>query len=109
MLLDLRPGGKYNFELVPIVQNQSSFNIQGIYQTVKNPEELAFTLNYVGLPGQIGESLVTIRLKPTDGGGTEMLFKQEFTLAPANMESRTQAWEMMFDRMSGVLEVGKEG
>ena len=56
-LVDLRPGGKYVLELVPTSKNGLPFNIEGVYQNIKNPDKLVFTLNYVGLPGQAGHRL----------------------------------------------------
>ncbi len=97
--VDLRPGGGYILELVPTSENGRPFNIEGVYRRIDNPNELIFTLNYVGLPGQVGESLVTIRLRSIAGSRTEMLFKQEFAETPPNMASRSHAWEVMFERM----------
>jgi len=97
-LVELNQGGRYVFELE--AESGPGFTIEGVYKEIDRPHKLVFTLNYVGLPhGQVGESLVTMQLSPLDGGQTELLFKQEFEVAPPGMEDRTKAWEAMFDRM----------
>ena len=62
-IVDLRPGGRYVFELAPISDQGASFTIEGEYQETNAPMVLSFTLNYVGLPNPVGESVVSIRLK----------------------------------------------
>ena len=97
--VDLWPGGRYVFELTPTSEQGVSFTIEGEYRETNAPFVLTFTLNYVGLPNPVGESLVSIRLSPITKNRTELLLKQEFSETPANIETRTQAWEAMLDRM----------
>jgi len=98
-IVDLRPGGRYVFELAPTSEEGVSFTIEGEYQQTNAPFFLSFTLNYVGLPNPVGESVVSIRLIIISKTRTELLLKQEFSETPANLETRTQAWEAMLDRM----------
>ena len=100
--VDLKKGGKYIFYLER--DGGGGFNIEGVYHEIDPPQVLIFTLNYVGTTmSRLGESLITVRLSTLENGGTQMSFRQEFTLEPKDMEGRTKAWETMFERMNDLL------
>lgn len=100
--VDLQVGGKYIFHLEH--DGGGGFNIEGIYRRIDPPGELVFTLNYVGTKmSRLGESLITLRLSALEPGRTRLMFRQEFTLKPENMEGRTKAWEAMFEKMNELL------
>lgn len=98
--IDLRVDGEYTIHL----QNEkANFRIKGQYLDIKKPSSLKFTLYYDGLPSTIPQSVVTVTF--TSSGSTSTIsLLQEFESQPANMESRTESWELMLGKLAAILE-----
>ena len=95
---DVRVGGQYRIEL--LFAKGGGFDVVGNYEVLQAPHLLAFTFRYEGLPNPAPDSLITIRLEETGSEQTTVSFTQAFEQEPANMESRTLAWNYMFDKLA---------
>ena len=97
---DVRVGGRYSIELN--FEAGGGFKVVGQYEVLQSPHLLAFTFQYEGLPNPAPNSLVTIRLQETSSEQTVVSFTQAFELEPDNMQSRTVAWNYMFDLLGAL-------
>ena len=57
--LDLRPGGRYHFEMT--AKNGEQFQVSGTYREIHPPERLVFTWRWQGWGKEQEDSLVTIQ------------------------------------------------
>ena len=96
--VDVRPGGR--FSVVFRLLNSDEHNPTGIYREVVPERKLVFTWD---LPGE-RESLVTILLKPIDGG-TELTLHHEHLPDEAKRQSHEQGWRGLLDKLPLFLGV----
>ncbi len=82
----------------------NSFSIVGEYIKLQPPEIIEFSYRYSGLDPSPPDSMVQIRFHSL-GASTEMNFVQEFEIVPEDMVSRKNAWDSMFQVLSGLLSV----
>lgn len=87
--MDARPGGNWR-----IIQNDSAGNgyaFHGLYHTVLEPERLAFTFEFEGMPGHV--SLESLKFEELPGGKTKV--------------TDTTVFQTLEDR-NGMVEAGME-
>jgi uncharacterized protein YndB with AHSA1/START domain len=87
--LDVRPGGTYLIEVVG-PEDHLTYRMQGTYREIVPRERLSFTWWYDR--ADFDPSLVTIELRATGDGGTELTLTH--ALLPERMrEPHRQGWE----------------
>lgn len=98
VVTDFRIGGNYSIELQK--EDNNNFFVEGEYIEINEPDNLAFTLQYVGLPTSPPESIVKINLEETAVNEVLLTLTQSFTIIPLDMEKRTVAWEFMLQNLA---------
>jgi len=95
---DPRLGGAYRIAMEGPSPNDPSvfrvFEVTGVYTAFEPGKLLAFTWN--AFPGE--ESLVTVALKPVEGG-TELLLTHERFLTETSRDNHNQGWTTCLDSM----------
>lgn len=99
---DLRPGGR--FSIVFRLKDGSEHNPSGVYREVVANEKLVFTWVWPERPEW--ESLVTILLKPIDGG-TELVLKHEMLPTQEAVESHRAGWTGWVFELQSFLEADR--
>ena len=99
--LDVRVGGRYR--ILMRGPDGRDHEVTGVYREVVPNRKLVFTWtvprSVPELPRLSGESLVTVILRPVDGG-TELEFRQE----PMFDESARGGWNGALDRLAQMLQ-----
>ncbi len=98
--VDVRPGGR--FSVVFRLLNGDEHNPTGIYREVVPEKKLVFTWDLPGSPEP--QSLVTLRLKPFEGG-TELTLTHEHLPDEAACTSHEQGWNGLLDKLPVFLGV----
>lgn len=100
--LDVRVGGRYRILMKG--PDGRDHEVTGVYREVVPHSKLVFTWtvprSVPELPRLDGESLVTVILRPLDGGGTELEFRQE----PMFDESARGGWNGALDNLAQFLK-----
>jgi len=94
---DIRVGGNYTIELLNSAAK--SFFIKGKYIEISKPYRLVFTFHYFGLPSAPPDSFVKIKLETIAQNQSLLTLSQDFKHKPSDMDSRTNAWEHMLQKL----------
>lgn len=97
----VKVSGSYRFDLGK--DNKDLFAITGEYLDIVRPERIVFSYRYEGLSEPPPPSKVRILLKQLNPDVTSMMFTQEFEEPPPDMETRDQAWKLMFEKLEGII------
>lgn len=101
---DLRMGGPYSIELLK--PSGGKILIEGKYLEIEPASKLTFSFQYSGIPSPPPDSIVRMSISEMEAGQCALSFVQEFDAVPADMESRTVAWEGMFLKLHGLIGGG---
>jgi len=97
---DLTVGGQYIIELAK--DETSAFKVRGEYIEIRKPHSLKFTYQYENISSSPPPSKISFSLKELGVDKTELLLIQEFSSAVPNLSGRTNAWSLMFNRLSNL-------
>jgi len=95
---DVRVGGRYL--IVMRKPDQEEHRVIGVYKEIVPNRKLVFTWAWESMPER--ESLVTVTIKPTDGGCELMLLHERFFDESARDRHR-QGWTGTMDRLERYL------
>jgi uncharacterized protein YndB with AHSA1/START domain len=96
---DVRTGGRYAIEFR--TEDGEDHHVSGVYREVVPNEKLIFTWMWRTMPER--ESLVTIVIKPADGGGSLLtLVHEQFYDEPAR-DRHEQGWTGCLNKLEQVL------
>jgi uncharacterized protein YndB with AHSA1/START domain len=95
---DVRPGGR--FSVVFRTLDGEEHNSLGVYWEVVEDERLVFTWRWVSTPER--ESLVTVLLRPVDGG-TELTLIHERFFDEAARDRHREGWGGALDKLQALL------
>ena len=98
---DIQVGGDYSIELKK--SNDQNFFIEGTYIEINAPDLLVFTLHYQGLASPPPSSTVKIKLEGLNPNQSLLTLNQDFEHTPSDMDSRTKAWEHMFQLLANLV------
>jgi uncharacterized protein YndB with AHSA1/START domain len=101
--MDVRPGGTWRLTMV-VGQGRREIRWTGEYREVVAPERLVFTLS--DRPDEAAYELVTVELADLGDGRTEMRFRQQGRMSPAQYERAGEGWSGFFDRVAERLASG---
>lgn len=99
---DFRVGGAYRFAYA--VPSGTTMNVNGIYHAIEPPRRLVFSWvieppdDHAGL-----ESLVTVALTATRGGGSDLSIRHERLTLDGSMPRHTQGWQGALDQLAVLL------
>lgn len=104
--VDLRIGGKYNFEMV--TPDGSPVSHHGTYREINAPDKLVFTWILdgqmcEGSQNQDGETVVTLELKKVDDTKTEVSLTHEFLPSEKAREGHEFGWQSCMDSLDQYL------
>jgi uncharacterized protein YndB with AHSA1/START domain len=107
---DPRPGGEYRTVLrgtpAPKLADDHPVEVTGaswgLYLDVDPYSLVRFTWNADWAPGE--ESVVTIRLSDTEGGGTLMDFTHDKFLTPESAQGHKKGWSGAFNKLAKLVE-----
>jgi uncharacterized protein YndB with AHSA1/START domain len=94
---DLRIGGRYHIEMR--LPNGNAHGVGGVYREIVADEKLVFTWSWDATPPDTPhESLVTILLKP-DNGGTLLTVIHERLFDDESRDGHGRGWEGALDKL----------
>lgn len=99
--MDLRIGGQFSIELLRL--DATNFFIEGEFIEIDNPKLLSYSSKYKGLNPSPPEGIVTFKLEKISENETKLYLMQELESIPHDMDTRTAAWEHMFNRLYTLL------
>ena len=101
--LDVRVGGTYR--LLFRFPGERVAVVVGEYRAIARPHQLAFTWTWEPPDPHAGlETLVTLQLRPKDGGTELVLTHEGFPTAPL-MRQHEGGWGTTLDRLQGALQL----
>ena len=95
---DVRPGGR--FSVVFRTLDGSEHTACGVYREVVPDQKLIFTWEWIAMPER--ESLVTLLLKPVNGG-TELTLVHEQFHDEAARDSHREGWSGSLDKLDALF------
>jgi uncharacterized protein YndB with AHSA1/START domain len=99
---DVRVGGTYMIELK--TPDNITFQIIGEYLEISSPEQLVFSLHYLGLPGNPPKSTVKIVLTEEGPRESTLALFQDFEFLPSDFDRRTKGWEHMLQVLQKLVQ-----
>lgn len=96
--VDLRVGGRYH--LIMRAPDGEEHDLNCVYREIVPNERLVYTWAWKSTPER--ESLVTLTLRPIDGG-TELLLTHERFADDAARDRHNHGWELCLDRLQAYL------
>ncbi|MGX1929004.1 SRPBCC family protein [Flagellimonas sp. 2504JD4-2] len=102
VLLNFRIGGAYSIELQK--EHGNFFYITGSYIDILEPNKIIFDLKYKGLSTPPPDSVVKMIFEQIEPKVTKLSFVQKFDITPPDFETRTKAWESMFEKLYLLLK-----
>ena len=107
--LDVRVGGSYSMEARSTPETIAANPkaplggiASGVYTRIVPNELLQFTWNPTWSPGE--ESLVTVSLKDTDSGGTQITLRHERFTSQQSRDGHSQGWTGGLDKLTVFLQ-----
>lgn len=100
--IDAKPGGKWTATMKSDGEDGTEIPFYGVYQTLKSPEELSFTLVDENHNTTDNAELVTVEFKEK-GDKTEIVLTQVGYLPDDQIEPSKQGWLSFFDCLSAYL------
>jgi uncharacterized protein YndB with AHSA1/START domain len=97
---DFKIGGVFNFLFR--TPGRKEFSIYGTYLEIIPLTKIVISFNYDGIPQTFGDSTVIFNFS-SDGIGTEISLKQEFSFVLTDIDGRKASWEFMLGRLSDKL------
>jgi uncharacterized protein YndB with AHSA1/START domain len=97
--MDVRPGGRYAIAFR--TTDGEEHGVSGIYQEVTPPSRLSFTWAWKSTPER--ESIVTIELRRTPDGGTQLDFRHERFFDRAARDNHERGWGGTFQKLERFL------
>ncbi|MES2940004.1 MAG: SRPBCC domain-containing protein [Pseudomonadota bacterium] len=96
--LDVREGGSYHVRF--FTEDGQDHDVAGVYQEVVLHRKLSFTWAWKSTPDRV--SLVTIALRPVDGG-TELDFVHERFFDRQACDNHARGWTASFAKLGAQL------
>lgn len=96
--LDVREGGAYHIRF--FTEDGQDHDVSGVYQEVVPHRKLSFTWAWKSTPERV--SLVTISLRPVDGG-TELDFVHERFFDQQARDNHARGWGAAFGKLDALL------
>jgi uncharacterized protein YndB with AHSA1/START domain len=96
--MDARPGGL--FEITFQNSDKTEFTCFGVYEDVRQPNNLSFSWEWKNEPGV--RSQVTVLLSPDGKGNTKMTFTHA-GVGDASMHDYQKGWQSTFLKLDRVL------
>jgi uncharacterized protein YndB with AHSA1/START domain len=103
--LDVRVGGRY--ELAMTSPDGRLHVAAGIYREVRPPTRLAFTWDWEGPEHRMGETLVTVELKPIERDATEIVITHERFTDSKRADSHERGWSQLLRLLNHMIEDSK--
>lgn len=103
--LDVRVGGRY--ELAMTSPEGRLHVAAGVYREVRPPTRLAFTWDWENPEDRMGETLVTVDLKPVERGGTEVVITHERFTDANRADSHERGWSQLLRLLNHMIEDSK--
>jgi len=97
--LELRVGGSYRIEIVHT--NGKRHVVGGVYRELQPPGLLAFTWRWEDNP-TMSDTLVTVELRPQDGG-TELVLTHRMLTEEKQREDHRHGWTSCLERLGAIL------
>jgi len=98
--LDLRPGGRYRFDMIEA--GQTHHRVAGSYLEIRPPERLVFTWKWENEPAHAEETRVTIELFDR-GRETELVLTHDRFTDPASRDEHGKGWNGCLDSLGRYL------
>lgn len=96
---DVRPGGSFR-SCMRSPQGEDHW-VTGVYREVVAPERLVFTHRWLDDSGDPGhETVVTVSLAETEGGGTRLTLHQAFFVSEASRDGHESGWTATLDNLT---------
>lgn len=95
---DVRPGGR--FRVVFRTLDGEEHEVRGVYREIVRDQRLIFTWEWISMPER--ESLVTLSLKPVNGG-TELTLIHERFHDEAARDSHREGWSGALDKLEALF------
>ena len=96
--VDARVGGSYR--IVMVKADGEQFDVRGVYREVNPPTRLVYTWAWQSTPER--ESLVTVDLRPKDGG-TELTLTHSQFADEAARDGHEKGWNVCLARLENYL------
>ena len=103
--LDLRVGGRY--ELAMTSPDGQLHVAAGVYREVRPPTRLAFTWDWENPAHRMGETLVTVDLKPVERASTEVVITHERFADAKRADSHERGWSQLLRLLNHMIEDSK--
>ena len=103
--LDLRVGGRY--ELAMTSPDGQLHVAAGVYREVHPPTRLAFTWDWENPEHRMGETLVTVHLKPVERASTEVVITHERFADAKRADSHERGWSQLLRLLNHMMEDSK--
>ena len=103
--LDVRIGGRY--ELAMTSPDGHLHVAAGVYRDVRPPTRLAFTWDWEDAEHRLGETLVTVDLKPIEPGATEVVITHERFTDAKRADSHERGWSQLLRLLNHMIEDSK--
>jgi len=107
--IDLRVGGGYRLGMTD--PNGKTHVAVGVYREIERPRRLVFTWDWEDPASRLGETVVTVELKPVGSRKTEVLVTHEGFRQPERMTRHENGWTQLLallDRFEGRRSETKE-
>lgn len=103
--LDVRVGGRY--ELAMTSPDGQLHVAAGVYREVRPPTRLAFTWDWEDPEHRMGETLVTVDLKPVERSATEVVITHERFVDTKRADSHERGWSQLLRLLNHMMEDSK--
>jgi len=103
--LDVRVGGRY--ELAMTSPDGQLHVAAGVYREVRPPTRLAFTWDWEAPEHRMGETLVTVELKPVERSATEVVITHERFTDAKRADSHERGWSQLLRLLNHMIEESK--
>jgi len=103
--LDVRVGGRY--ELAMTSPDGRLHVAAGVYREVRPPTRLAFTWDWEDPEHRMGETLVTVELKPVERSATEVVITHERFTEATRADSHERGWSQLLRLLNHMIEESK--
>ena len=103
--LDVRVGGRY--ELAMTSPDGQLHVAAGVYREVRAPTRLAFTWDWEDPEHRMGETLVTVELKPVERSATEVVITHERFTDTKRADSHERGWSQLLRLLNHMIEESK--